>query len=168
MEFPWFGITQLLRCKKGSAVSKLMGRKIDMNTEMIIQNAEKPTTKIFITLDMYSVAQLIRTPFVVKIESIKNEKRKHIEVRGMTKKVASTTRLIFPCSAVGLSKSEMSGAPRQPTPACDYSRTDYDECAHGWLDGLNRLFMEAKLVATRTQRPWSLPSAQQGQFVSRV
>ena len=22
---------------------------------------------------------------------------------------------------------------------------DYDECAHGWLDGLNRLFMEAKL-----------------------
>ena len=21
-----------------------------------------------------------------------------------------------------------------------------DECAHGWLDGLNRLFMEAKLL----------------------
>ena len=32
-----------------------------------------------------------------------------------------------------------------PLAQLDYSRrTDYDECAHGWLDGLNRLFMEAK------------------------
>lgn len=43
-----------------------------------------------------------------------------------TKKVASTTRLIFPCSAI--------------------HGSGYDECAHGWLDGLNRLFMEATLV----------------------
>ena len=60
------------------------------------------------------VASLIRTPFLVKIESIKNEKRKHRtegDVR-MTKKVASTTRLIFPCSAIELSKAKHTAASR--------------------------------------------------------
>lgn len=32
---------------------------------------------------------------------------------------------------------------------------DYDECAHGWLDGLNRLFMEAKQPSSATF--WFMP-----------